>query len=235
MSYNLDDKFDVDSIMSKCEYVGNKSSFSFIQDIWEKNFGAEFNYLNDNTTLMLISKESINKLQNSSKIPVDCRIFALLYASIQPEGCDIILQKNEKGIEIMVPDNCYYLSLSHKINISQDKNNNKFELKSVLDDNQGQWLFLKDDKYIGIDKNGISKMSLNKWFDYHSNKIKTIIESHNKIIQSSKYDSNDMYFIVKSCKMGILKCNIDEKGLLLALYKYGLLGEIDIVEEYVSK
>lgn len=226
---NKKEKFDVDEIMSKCKYIGDNFSFNYIQDIWENKFGAIFNSLSENTSMLILKEDSIPKLQTAKMIPVDCRIFALLYASLKKDGCSIIMQKNEKGIEIMIPDNCYYMSLSNKININKDiKNNKTYELKSALDDSQGQWLTKIDDRYIGIVKEGILKMSLNEWFEYFAKNALNIITNYDK---SKKYDMNDFG---KNSRMGLLKINIQKYGFIMSLYNYGNMGEINVIKEYAE-
>ena len=131
--------FNVDDILSKCKYAGD-TCFSLLEDIWKKKFMAEFHSLNKNTKMMILKKDSINLLKKADVILVDCRIFALLYSSLKEDGCSIILQENSEGIEIMVPENCFYLSLANNINVYQLSQGKKIELKSVLNDNQGQWL-----------------------------------------------------------------------------------------------
>ena len=48
-------------------------------------------------------------------------MFPFMYVNIREDGFCIILQKNGNGIEIEVPKNCYYLSISEKINILKKK------------------------------------------------------------------------------------------------------------------
>ena len=218
-------KLEKDQIISKCVYYGKK--FHFITDIWRKKFGAELKVLNSNTDILFIPKDKIINLKNSESIPVDCRIFSFMYANIQEDGFDIILQKNGNGIEIMVPENCYYLSLSEKINI-YEINNKKIELKSGLNENQGQWLTkIDEDLYIGIDETGILKMSLEDWYKNYAKKInEKILE---KKLYYNKTTPEDVY---KSSLLGMLRIQIEEYGLLLSLYHYGPLEEIQVVSNY---
>ena len=50
-----------------------------------KRYGVEWDKIED---------YHIEKLRTVEFIPVDCRMFALLYASINNDGCSIILHKN---------------------------------------------------------------------------------------------------------------------------------------------
>lgn len=219
-------KLEKDQIISKCVYYGKK--FHFITDIWRKKFGAELKVLNSNTDILFIPKDKIINLKNSESIPVDCRIFSFMYANIQEDGFDIILQKNGNGIEIMVPENCYYLSLSEKINI-YEINNKKIELKSGLNENQGQWLTkIDEDLYIGIDETGILKMSLEDWYKNYAKKINEKILEKKKLYEN-KTTPEDVY---KFSLLGILSIQIEKYGLLLSLYNYGPMGKIQVVSNY---
>ena len=215
------DKLEKDKIISKCIYYGKK--FHFITDIWKNKYGAVLKELSNNTSILFIPKDKIITLKKSESIPVDCRIFAFMYANINEDGFSIILQKNSNGIEINVPEKCYYLSLSEKINIYERKDNTKIELKSVLNDTQGQWLTKIDkDLYIGIDETGILEMSLEEWFKNYEKKINEKF----KILQNINQTSLDYSFIK------ILGLNIKTSGLLLSLYKYDKFGEINVLYNY---
>lgn len=113
-------------ILSKCVYFSN--NFDSIINYWINNIGAKKHDLSSNTFMLNILEDDMVKLINADKIPVDCRIFALMCSDINPRGFSMIIQKNNKGIEISVPENCVYLSLSKKINICKT-NDNTYELK----------------------------------------------------------------------------------------------------------
>ena len=216
-----------DKIISKCVYYGKK--FHFITDIWKKKFGAELKVLNSNTDMLLIPKDKIINLKNSESIPVDCRIFSFMYEEIHEDGFCIILQKNGNGIEIDVPENCYYLSLSEKINIVKKEDNTHIELKSALNDNQGQWLTkIDEDLYIGIDETGILKMSLEDWYKNYTKKVNEKILEKTKL-NTAKTTMEDIY---TNSLLGLLRIQIEKYGLLLSLYNYGPLGEIQVVSNY---
>lgn len=209
-------------ILNKCYYYTN--SYDDIINFWQKNLDAEIVELNQNTSMMHLNENSIRLIEKADKIPVDCRIFALLYSKIQKEGCAIILQKSEQGIEIDT-EGCFYLSLSNKINLTEIGKDvkKKIELKSCLLDNQGQWLAKEDNNYVGICSDGILKMSLNKWFEYWSTIVNNTLDSY---IMGSKEN------LFRDATIGILKINIKEYGLILSLYKYGLLGNVIELEEF---
>ncbi len=211
------------NILNKCYYYID--SYDDIINFWKKNLDAEIVELNKNTSMMYLNENSIRLIEKADKIPVDCRIFALLYSKINKDGCGIILQKSEQGIEIDT-EGCFYLSLSNKINLTDIGKDvkKKIELKSCLLDKQGQWLVKEDNNYIGICREGILKMSLNKWFEYWSNIVNNTLDSY-------KMGSKENLF--RDATIGILKINIKGNGLILSLYKYGLFGEVTEVEEFI--
>ena len=220
-------RLEKDKIISKCVYYGKK--FHFITDIWKNKFGAKLHVLNSNTDMLLIPKDKIINLKKSESIPVDCRMFSFMYENIREDGFCIILQKNGNGIEIEVPENCYYLSLSEKINIYKKEDNSHIELKSALNDKQGQWLTkIDEDLYIGIDETGILKMSLEDWYKNYTKKVNEKILEKTKL-NTTKTTMEDIY---TNSLLGILRIQIEKYGLLLSLYKYGLLGEIKVVSNY---
>ena len=152
-----------------------------------------------------------------------------MYEEIHEDGFCIILQKNGNGIEIDVPENCYYLSLSEKINIVKKEDNTHIELKSALNDNQGQWLTkIDEDLYIGIDETGILKMSLEDWYKNYTKKVNEKILEKTKL-NTAKTTMEDIY---TNSLLGILRIQIEKYGLLLSLYNYGPLGEIQVVSNY---
>ena len=127
-----------------------------------------------------------------------------------------------KGIEVMVPNDCYYIGLS-KLNNEVCQNH---ELRACLDDTQGQWITkIEDNKYIGINSRGILKLTLNEWFKLYETSVK------NKLSQIIEKGNSD----VKSILANLLSINISKNGISIDLIQYGMLGEPILVSNYNHK
>lgn len=223
--------FSINAIMSKCKYYGDSINFDKITSFWKNKVGAKFHPISVNSDMICLTTECIDKLKEIDCIPVDCRIFSFLYSSLSYSGCSFIMHKNCNGIEILVPENCYYLSLSKEINEYIGTDGKGSEIKSVLNDAQGQWITkIGEDKYIGILSDGIKEMSLNDWL-YHYGII--VIKKMNNI----KNELNNHHLVntnvYKNAQFGILSINIrKKKHLLLSVFSFDYLGIANEVLNY---
>ena len=125
-----------------------------------------------------------------------------------------------------------FCAKQHKINICKT-NDNTYELKSCLNDTQGQWLTKTDDDlYIGIEEKGISEKSLNEWFKSYAEKVNQKIE---KIKIKINIEEDNKLSLYNKSLAGILSINIKKYGLMLSLYKYNMLGEVSEIKKYIHK
>ena len=213
-----------ENIIQKCKYQGNNIQFENIMDFW-KGIGAKIGTISKNSDMICLTQECINNLKKVDTIPVDCRIFAFLYSSFNNNGFSFIMHKNCNGIEILVPENCYYLTLSKEINEYIGKKGQGIELKSILSDAQGQWIAKSgNNKYIGIIAEGIKEMSLDDWFKCYSEIVK-------KKLLDIKYElkyhnaNNLDCSIYKQSAYGILSINLKRmKCLLLSMFHFDEFG-----------
>ena len=205
------------NIFSKFRFACKDMEFNDILFFWKNKIGAIIKEA-DNFSILFIDKECIKRMEELDEIPVDCRIFAMIYSNMTDEGCSIMLQKNGNGIEIDVPTDCFYLSLSKKINKIVAGN----EIKMILDDDQGYWITKTGkNSYIGITSDGIMENSLEAWFSFYGNCVKDKIKDiENKL----KHIRSGMDFIYKQAAVGILSINIKIEGFILSQYSFDMLG-----------
>ena len=202
-----------------CKY--QSGNFSDIKHFWKTELNAKFEDIGENVSMMILDKNTIEKMIQVESIPVDCRIFAFLYSQLTIEGACITILNSRKGLDCIIPEDCYYLSLSKNIN----EKIKGIELRYILNDTQGQWIYkISDDKYIGINSKGILTLTIDEWFDVYNNSVENKLEflSKNKSELSSIADK----------VFAILSIKIKQKGLQLSLFKFGIAGENSVIKTF---
>ena len=147
------------------------------------------------------------------------------------------MHNNNKGMEICIPLNCFYLKLSKKL----DENVGNLEIRSVLDDKQGQWIVktnASQDIYIGITNDKIVETSLIEWYKiYHSAVVKKLDE----LDKSGNNNNNNIDNIAKTAMYGILSINLQKYGFEYSLVKFEMICEEggiswhQVVDKYIPK
>ena len=224
-------------IVYKCYY---EEDFQKFTNFWKETLGCSFENLNEDSYFIVIDKNIISKMLCQKKIPVDCRCFALLYSQLDKileyEKGTILMHNNNKGMEICIPQNCFYLKLSKKL----DENVGNLEIRSVLDDKQGQWIVKpnsSEDSYIGITNDKIIETSLKEWYQiYHSTVVKKLDE-----LDQYRDRNNDIDNIAKSAMYGILSINLQKYGYEYSLVKFEMICEEggiswhQVIDKYIPK
>ena len=209
-------------VLTKFKY--DTGNFNNIIEFWKNEIGVIIHPLSEHTDMWVINETCINKMKQMDCIPCDCRIFAHSYSQISDKGYSIILQKDTKGIDIMVPEDCYYLSLS-ELNNQEIKGT---ELRTCLDDNQGYWVTkINSDKYVGISSKGIIELTLNQWFKFYED----LVLNHLKKLS----ENNKTHLCSKNILGSILNIKIKQNGIDINLFKFGLCGEIEKIAHYNNK
>ena len=205
---------DLNKLISKFKYYS--SDFNYIINFWKSVIKVSFYQLSPEVDMLIIDKSSIHILFKDDLliIPTDCRIFAHFIANFNINGFSIILLKNQKGLDCMVPSSSYYITLDKYINIKVSN----MELRLCLEDLQGQWITkINDKQYIGITNTGFKILDLNNWIDIYSEKVLSKIEDKKK----SKLCLNTIH----NTQANMLEINIKLKGLKIVVFKYGCGGE----------
>ena len=134
--------------------------------------------------------ECLRLLKEDEKVLMDCRFFALFV------GC---LLKKEKlfqmiktyVLEIMIPDNCHYMTFDTKYFTLNKKSDNPTVLAHVLGDLNGQWLVKlpalqtngewDHSYYLGIVDEGAIHMNITDWITRYKKGIEDRLkELHEK-------------------------------------------------------
>tara|TARA_B100001094_G_C18034711_1_gene721907 strand:- start:182 stop:1045 length:864 start_codon:yes stop_codon:yes gene_type:complete len=199
-------------LISKFKYY---TDFDYIINFWKSVIKVSFYPLSSEVDMLIIDKSSIDRLfkDDLSIIPTDCRIFAHFIANFDINGFNIILLKNTKGLDCMVPSTSYYITLDEDINIKVSD----IELRLCLEDLKGQWITkINEKQYIGITDTGSKILDLNNWINIYSEKVLSKIED-----KKSKLCLN----IIHNTLANMLEINIKLKGLKIVVFQYGYSGE----------
>lgn len=217
----------MDSIINKFYY---NSDFEYIIDYWKNNLKCPFYQISNDNYMIFIKENNIDLIlkSNDKSIPVDCRIFSHFYASYNPMGFSIMIIKKYDAVDISIPKNTYYISLSKEINTKECD----IELRTCLQDLQGQWITKIEETnkngnnlYIGILKNGYKISTLNDWFKLYSELIKNKIKDNLLTLQN-----NDIMKILTN----VLDIRIKGDGIKLDLNHYDCCGKKNISEQYIE-
>ena len=171
------------------------------------------------SSIMYIDEKCIERMLEIDYIPVDSRIFAMLYTSIKPTGCIIVLHKNSNSREFIVPLQCFYLSLSPNINNTCYCGQ---EIKSILYDAQGHWIASIHNKYIGITKYGIKEAYLTEWFNFY----------RDILVDKLKYLKNKTYFGERKKQKEDLLSSIKKYDTEIAMYSFNNIGYPILLHTY---
>lgn len=203
--------------------------------IWQDKLEVEINKFKNSDCIFIVSNDlettlkSIKKLDKDEKIPTDCRFFSLFIGNLvkNPSKKSIIrMMLNFNSFEIIVPENCLYLTPNtSEFSSSITKSNIKIpELMSVaLKDNQGQWITCIDKQknlYIGIVDEGAIIMELDNWVKRYKEKVEVLLK---KNIKSTNYifnkctNTEDIY---RNSMVSLFNCLIKIHGLKIACYKF---------------
>ena len=191
------------------------TDFDYIINFWKSVIKVAFYPLSPEVDMLIIDKSSIDRLlkDDLSIIPTDCRIFAHFIANFNINGFNIILLKDEEGLDCMVPSTSYYITLDEDINIKVSD----IRLNLCLEDLRGQWITkINDKQYIGITNTGCKILDLNNWINIYSKEVLSRIED-----KKSKLCLNTIHNTLAN----ILEINIKLKGLKIVVFKYGYGGE----------
>lgn len=206
-----------ENIINKCVY---EPDFTKFIDFWKHNLECSFKDISKASYFMIIDKNVINNMLSYEKIPVDCRCFAMLYSQLEKilefgKGT-ILMQSNNSGMEIDIPDNCFYIKIGEKLD------QNKYS--GVLGDKQGQWIVkTSEDSYIGITSEKIIETNLREWYQiHHSTVVKKLEELEKECIE-------DIY---RSAMYGILSINIKKYSFEYSLIKFKMTFEEGGVRMY---
>ena len=162
-------------------------------------------------------EEIIKKLyEHDEIIKTDCRFFAMFMANLIKNKLSNKLSKSlftmpKTSIpEIMVPDNCHYISLDTDIFVlDNDKDKDPIYLSKALDSDQGQWIVkIEDDLYMGIVDEGVVFLKMDEF-------VKRFEKNVNKHINTKK--NNNAY-------KGLLRCYIGKYGLKTGAYNFSNYG-----------
>ena len=131
---------------SKLDFISNCFVYNSTLDInemtliWIDKLKIEIKELL-NSKIIIIKKldeiyEILKNIEDNYKIPTDCRFFAMFMASLKkfPDLPNTFLMNyNMDSIEIMVPDNCLYITLDcEKFVLSKDKANPTYVANGAL-------------------------------------------------------------------------------------------------------
>ncbi len=206
-------------IINKCIFEHNFTNFT---NFWKDKLGCSFKDIGKSSYFIIIDKKVIDNMVSCEKIPVDCRCFAMLYSELEnilEYGKGTILMHHDISAAVeIVPDDCFYLKLSNKL----DEKVSNTQLRSVLDDKQGQWIVKTSaNTYIGITSEKIIEATLNDWYlIYHSAVVKKLEELKN-LQQNHINDNVDKNISIKKKAMfGILSINIKKYGLEYSLINF---------------
>jgi len=149
-------------------------------------------------------------------IPTDCRFFAMFMSNLytDPDIKNMFLMHfTLKSIEIMVPQNCLYITLDTDLFVLKKESETPENITSgALGSNQGQWVFNNNKgSYIGIGNEGVIELELNKWVERYSSLVK-------------KHTDNDVPFSkeinLKNIYTSLLKSLVAIHGIQVGVYEF---------------
>lgn len=200
-----------------------------MSEIWKEKLGIEI----DNklkTSFMVIrpplqeTYEVMKKLEPKS-VPTDCRFFAMFISTMcsYPKIVQLFfMHLNLKTIEVMVPENCLYISLdTTKYVIKKETESPEYIPSYALGSDQGQWICKFNERYMGIGDDGIIELELKDWVERYSECVK----KHTNF----KPKFNDTQLDLKQIYLSILKSLIGLHGLCVSAYKFEDIKIIDIL------
>ena len=146
---------------------------------------------------------------------VDCRLFAFLLSSFIYDTRNFIMPLVENIVDVMVPPNCYYMTLNESM--GSFKNHN---LTMGLGNSKGQWLVnvelnnFRNPLLIGFSENGIEQKRANDWIADYQKKIIEII------------DTTDLHQL-DTIKLSILQTLIkkNDNYIPINIFKFNAVGE----------
>ena len=207
------------------KFIYSDKDFQNILNFWKEQIMASFYEITDEVDMMILDKKAIENIYNAEpkSIPVDCRIFAHLYSQLDNDTFHITLMKNSKGIDCMVPNNCYYLTIHNSI--LDEKEDSSIDLRICLESYQGQWLTkVNETEYVGILDEGVKIADIKSWCERYYDIVLNKLDEYKKID-----DSN-----FKKLLSNILLCKLNMLGLRLSLYSFDFGGKSTCCYSYTS-
>ena len=216
---------DISFIMERFVYTKNIPVIQLF-DIWKEKLKIKAEYINNNSSVLIIhnnKKDICAYLSNIEKhtIPTDCRFFAMFISNLNSSNTtnSFLMHLNKKCIEILVPDNCFYISLDTK-KIYHEKID---IISATLGCDQGQWIYKYNEKYIGIGEDGIIELDIKSWIERYKKCVTKYVDFDLKPIINDNVNIKYLYLC-------ILKTLIKQHGLCISIYKFENLDIIDILK-----
>lgn len=219
-------------IISKFKYNAYTGGSKNVHDTipqWEKYLGVTIHNNNPENDYYFVEMPKIEKiteclglLKEDEKILTDCRFFALFVGCLLKKENLFQMIKTSMP-EVIVPDNCHYMTLDLKYFILNKQSDNPTILSRVLGDLNGQWLVklpnvYKNNEsdqsyYLGIVDDGALHMNMTDWMTHYKKNVEDRLKELH-----AKQDRRQLS-ITETALLGMLNIYIKKHNLQINIYK----------------